>query len=326
MGKSRILVITTEVPHKNMCFLCPNEEGAIEDWQILYNPPAGTECDFWLVFTTSRPNDWMLCAPQNTLYLAGEPPSKKVHPKAFYAQFHTVYSCNPDDPHPRVQVGAPCLNWHVGLDHQTHTYRFGNKYLRQLKAPDKINKISVVCSNLRTTEGQRKRLDFLDYLKSELGASIVHYGRGFTPIPDKLEAILPFAYHLVLENSLVPHYWTEKLADAYLGHAFPFYLGAPNIEEYFPEGACIKIDADAPALAARQIREALENNLHNQRRAEIETARNAILNKYNIFSLSVRLANQHAKTGALAQKVKIQSHKAYRPFPGNIIYKIRNQL
>ena len=222
MDRPKILVITSDVPHKNMSLLCPGHDGILGEWQILYNPPKGTKCDFWIVFTASRPRDWIQCAPENTLYLAGEPPSKKVHPENFYAQFHYVYSCNPKDPHPRVELGAPCLNWHVGLNTDTHEYRFGSEHLSELKSPQKINKISVVCSNLTTTEGQRKRLKFLEHLKSELGDSIIHFGRGFTPIPDKFEAILPYAYHLVLENSETAHYWTEKLSDAYLGYAFPF--------------------------------------------------------------------------------------------------------
>ena len=323
MDRPRTLVITSDVPHKNMSLLCPSPDGIIGEWQILYNPPKGTKCDFWIVFTASRPRDWMQCAPKNTLYLAGEPPSKKVHPKSFYAQFHHVYSCNPKDPHPRVEVGAPCLNWHVGLNTDTHEYRFGSEHLSQLKSPHKINKISVVCSNLTTTEGQRKRLKFLEHLKSELGDSIVHFGRGFTPIPDKFEAILPYAYHLVLENSETPHYWTEKLSDAYLGHAFPFYLGAPNIHEYFSHKALIVLNAENPEQAVREMSTALASKLHESRQRDIKHARHQILNKYNIFSLSSELSNKHFKVKATPKRIVIATHKAFRPFPRNILYQIK---
>jgi hypothetical protein len=326
MAQRRILVITSDIPHHNLTSVCPGENGIIGDWQILYNPPRGTECDFWIVFTTARPNDWMQCAPENTLYLAGEPPSKKVHPKDFYAQFNHVYSCNAEDPHPRVEVGAPCLNWHVGLDAKTHTYHFGNKHLAALQAPQKINKISVVCSNLTTTQGQRDRLAFLDILKSELGDQIVHFGRGFTPIPDKLDAILPYAYHLVLENSQTPHYWTEKLSDAYLGYAFPFYLGAQNIDQYFPNYSYVCVDTDNPLDAAQKIRSALKNNLHKKRQTEIEKARQQVLTKYNIFSLSHKLVNKHYKPDNCARPTQIKSHKAFRPFPKNYIYRLKEFL
>ena len=322
----RVLVITSEVPHKNMLALSPGKDGKIGAWKILYNPERGTECDFWIVFTTSRPNDWMHCAPENTLYLAGEPPSKKIHPKNFYSQFNYVYSCNPTDPHPRVQVGAPCLNWHVGLDTRTHEYRFGNAYLADLKAPDKINKISVVCSNLTTTEGQRKRLQFLEILKTELGDDLVHFGRGFTPIPDKLDAILPYAYHLVLENSITPHYWTEKLSDAYLGHAFPFYLGTPNISQYFKDQSFTIVDTEKPVEAAAKIKAAITKNLYHTRQGQIEIARKQILEKYNLFSLSAKLADSYFKEMDTAQRVSITSHKAFRTFPKNYMYRIKNLI
>ena len=46
---------------------------------------------------------------------------------------------------------------------------------------------------------------------------------------DKAEAIAPYAYHLVLENNYIDNFWTEKLADAWIGWALPLYLGAPNL-------------------------------------------------------------------------------------------------
>lgn len=306
-----------------MLSLCPSPTRVINEWQILYNPPRGTKCDFWIVFTTSRHRDWMQCAAQNTLYLAGEPPSKKVHPRRFYAQFKYIYSCNPNDPHPNVEVGAPCLNWHVGLDTQSLEYRFGNEYLTQLQAPEKIQKISVVCSNLTTTEGQRKRLKFLDELKSSLGDQIIHFGRGFTPIPDKLDGILPYAYHLVLENSETAHYWTEKLSDAYLGYAYPFYLGAPNIHKYFPTTALSVLDSNNAKHAIQEISTAIENGLYEQRQVEIRNARHNILTKYNIFSLSASLADKRFTRKATSIRKEITTHKAFRPFPRNLLYKIK---
>ena len=35
------------------------------------------------------------------------------------------------------------------------------------------------------------------------------YGYGFNEIADKRDALVPYKYHLAIENG-VPHYWTEK--------------------------------------------------------------------------------------------------------------------
>lgn len=326
MGNTRTLVITSDIPHQNVVSLCPSANGTIGEWQVLYNPPRGTKCDFWIVFTTSRDKDWMHCAPENTLYLAGEPPSKKVHPKKFYSQFQYVFSCNPEDPHPKVEVGAPCLNWHVGLDTSTHKYRFGHAYLSELAPPRKINKISVVCSNLRSTEGQRKRLEFLEHLKSILGDKLIHFGRGYTPIDDKLDAILPYAYHLVLENSSTPHYWTEKLSDAYLGYAFPFYLGTPNLDAYFPRSAFIEVDPDRATDAASSISKAIDEELYNARIPQVLAARDDILSTYNLFNHCINQAEEKYNEHVTSRLHKIDTHKSFRKFPKDLFYKVRRKL
>ena len=320
-----VLAVTTEVPHRNLELLSPNRDMVFGRWKVLLNPKPGTECDFWVVFTTSRQRDGMRVAPENTLYAAGEPPSKKVHPWKFYSQFYHVHSCNPDDPHPRVVVGAPCLNWHVGLDHRSCEYRFGYDHLAALEKPEKDNRIAVVCSDLRATEGQRERLRFLEVLKAGLGEKMVHYGRGFEQIPDKFDAILPFAYHLVLENSRVPHYWSEKLADAYLGHAFPFYLGAPNLEEYFPQGSFRKIEPARPDEAVKMIAVAIEDGFYKKQAGQVAHARRLILDDYNFFTNLVNLADARFLPDMGKRMVEILSHKAFRNFPKNLIFRMKNR-
>lgn len=323
LGSPLTVAVTTAIPHRNLDLLSPDASLRLGRCQILVNPPAGTACDFWIVFTTSRDRDHMVVAPENTLYAAGEPPSKKVHPRGFYAQFHHVHSCHPDDPHPRVHIGALCLNWHVGLDHSTSTYRFGHDHLSALVCPDKLPQLSVICSNLTATDGQRQRLEFLEALKAELGDLIVHFGKGFQPIPDKLDAILPYACHLVLENCRTPHYWSEKLADAYLGHAFPFYLGAPNLADHFARDAFEAVDPADPADAARRIRDALATGLHTRRAAALRHARGQILGDYNFFTHLGRLAETHHTLGATPRKVEVLSHKAFRPFPRNLLFRFK---
>ena len=47
----------------------------------------------------------------------------------------------------------------------------------------------------------------------------------------------------------MPSYWTEKLADAYLGYALPVVSGPNNLAEWFPEESFVPIDIDDPARA-----------------------------------------------------------------------------
>jgi len=70
----------------------------------------------------------------------------------------------------------------------------------------------------------------------------VHFGRGFEPIDDKMGAILPYRFHLVLENSVLPNYWTEKLADALSRLGLPGLFGCPNVGDYLPAEALLSIN------------------------------------------------------------------------------------
>ena len=320
----RQLVISSDIPHDKMEALMPDRL-ANSGWEVRYNPPLGTECDFWIVFSVVRNREWMRCAPANTLYLAGEPPSKKVHPAAFYAQFAKVVSLNPADPHPNLSVECPCLNWHIGLNHRSQCYDYGYAELKAMEPPEKKDQISVVCSDLRTTEGQRERLTFLEALKERLGERLVHFGRGFKPIDDKMDAIRPFACHLVLENERTPHYWTEKLADAYLGFAYPLYLGAPNIGEYFPSDAYSTVDPGQVDAAVSEIERVLDMEPAGRMRAVL-AARDLVLDRYNFFTNAVRLAEKHYRPMVATGAPVIWSHKAFRSFPRQWIFRLKQRL
>lgn len=318
------VVVTTDVRHGGIEKLAPNRELVMGDCGLLFNPPAGTDCDFWIVFAAGRASDKMRVAPNNTLFIAGEPPTKKVYPAKFYRQFAHVVSCHADDPHPDVHVSAPCLPWHIGLDRSSDSYLFGYEHLSGLSVPEqKIDKISVVCSDLRTTQGQRDRLQFLQWIKQALPDKIVHFGRGFNPIDDKMDAILPYRYHLVLENSLVDHYWTEKLADAYLGWSHPIYSGCRNLDDYFPTDSFTPIDIHKPEEALARIQLLLANK---DALSSIQESRRRILNDYNPFVRFADWARKFYLPGDPKKAMTIRNHRAFRPFPRGYLFQIKSYL
>jgi hypothetical protein len=318
------IIVTTAIPHGGIERLCPGSVAAWDTCEILLNPPPGTTGDYWIVWATSRDNDHMQVSPTNTLFIAGEPPSKKIYPKGYYAQFHRVVSTHAADPHPRVTTSLPGLPWHAGLDLNRKTYVIGYDELRALPPGDKSNRISVVCSNLTTTEGQRRRLAFLDHLKHRFGDRIVHYGRGFDPIDDKLDAILPHRFHLVLENSCSPDYWTEKLADAYLGWAFPIYLGCPNLADFFPREGFQAVDPARPEEAADLIGQLLETPATAAEQQIISSCRDLILDQYNPFARFAHWARRFHQPETRPATVRIRSHKAFRPFPRGLLHRMKS--
>lgn len=291
-----------------------------------FNPPPGGWADFAVVMYNARPYDRFDCAPENTLFIAGEPLEKKLYPAAFYRQFRHVVDSHAESRHPHVQVSALGLNWHVGLDHHTRSYRYGYDHLSALACPDKENRIAVVCSNARKTAGQRRRLALLDALKARLGDRLVHFGRGFEPIDDKMDAILPYRFHLVLENCVQPNYWTEKLADAFLGWAYPVYLGCPNVDAYLPAQSLVPIHGlDAEGVAQR-IRQLLDNPLSDERLAALRSARHEVLNTYNPFAWAAHWATRLYQPGRAPARITLRSHKAFRAFPRGHLFRLRQHL
>ena len=59
------------------------------------------------------------------------------------------------------------------------------------------------------------------------GTRLDVFGRGIRSIPDKAAGILPYRYHIALENSQFYDYWTEKLAGWNLHPSFVI-VGQPE--------------------------------------------------------------------------------------------------
>ena len=300
------------------------ENAKVGRCEFFLNPKESLDVDFWIVFANARPRDVMRCARENTLFIAGEPEEKKVYPKAFYRQFHRIVDTHERSGHPRILLHAPCLTWHIGYDHKRLNFDFGYEKLSKMTCPDEVaNKVSVVCSDAAFTPGQRERLAFLDALKARLGDRLEHFGRGFRPVDDKLEAIQGYRAHLVMENCRVPHYWTEKISDAYLGWSFPLYIGCPNIGEYFPEDTFKSLDIRDVDGAVKLIEQLLAVPRDDAEKTALADGRRLVLDKYNPWTAWARWAEEFHNSKVVSENLVMRSHKAFRPFPRGLLFRLR---
>ena len=145
----------------------------------------------------------------------------------------------------------------------------------------------MITSNRAFTKGHRERIEFVMKLKEHYGDKLDMFGWGFNGFEDKWDVIAPYKYHIAIENASIPYYWTEKLADTYLGNAFPIYYGATNVDKYFSKDSFIPIDIHDVDDAIAEIDKAIANNLAETRAEEIEEAKQQVLDKYNLFNLIV---------------------------------------
>lgn len=258
-----------------------------EGWRFTFNEIA-EDCAFIVVYDEPSAPITTHVPVQQRMVILSEPPGIKTYTPAYLAQFGIVMGPIEPKNHVGHWIAAhPALPWffgigfgkdglHVNLDLDS---------LRALPPPEKINAISVVISSKAQLPKHRARLAFVEKLQTRLGERLHIFGRGFKQIDDKAEAILPYAYHLVLENNDIPHFWTEKTADAYLGWAFPVFSGCNNLGDYMPSGSFLPVDIEAQDTAIAAIEAMLEQDNYISHLPALLLARERLLREHNLFAV-----------------------------------------
>ncbi len=228
------------------------------------------------------------CPREKTILITLEPSSVTVYGSDYVKQFGTVITFQESWalPHPNARRRAPGLMWYYGYSFDAGT-ALSYDQLRAEK-PRKTHLISMMCSS-RTGKVtlHTLRRNFSAKLQKDLPELDV-FGHGIQRIDDKAEALRPYQYHIVVENHVCRHHLTEKLADAFLGYALPFYHGAPNTAEYFPRESFIPIDINDYAASLDIIKSTIANNEYEDRLPYIEEARRRVFEEMNMFSVIER--------------------------------------
>ena len=140
-------------------------------------------------------------------------------------------------------------------------------YVQAKKEKTKI--ISVICSGKIANMFQVQRLRFVKALQEEMGDVVHFFGRDSNPITLKDEGLNDYRYHIVLENNRDKHFWSEKLADAYLAECYPIYYGCPNVHDYFSKNAYTPIDINHIPQAIQTIKNVIAADLWQKHHAHI---------------------------------------------------------
>jgi hypothetical protein len=248
------------------------------------------ECDFWVVFDGLQRKEETICPSQNTLLITAEPPSIKTYEPAFVNQFGAILTAH-DLKHPNVIHSQQALNWMVGGGFIKETRSWAETHskdydeLASIKEYKKTKLLSIVASNKAITKGHRERLLFIQSLKGYFGEDLDVFGVGFNEVADKWDAIYPYKYHIAIENSLLKNYWTEKLADAFLGGAYPIYYGCPNIHDYFAPSSLSCVNVNDIKESIRQIENIIDSNVYEKSTRYVIEAKDKVLNQYNLMAV-----------------------------------------
>jgi len=300
-----IVKITTNFPDQNLLRQTPNNSSIWGQYDFHINDDID-ECDFWVVYDGLINTETVMCPLNHTVFITGEPPDQRTYPQKYLNQFSKIITCHAKIKHAKVSLTQQALPWHVGWN-KSHpadnsVTAIGYDQFKQMSSVKKDKLISVVCSLQHLLPGHQLRLHFLEKLRKHFGDNLDVFGRGIRPVNDKWDAIAPYKYHIVMENSFIANYWTEKLSDAYLGFAFPIYFGCPNIYDYFDSDSLKTININDWKGSIHLIEDVINGGTYENKLSSIIEARNAVLDKYNLFAM---LADTFDKQTFVSQKQEI---------------------
>jgi len=153
------------------------------------------------------------------------------------------------------------------------------------------NRMSVIVSPKARTPLQIQRLKLVDFLGNHV-PSLDIYGPEYRPLADKAEALRRSRYHLSVENSIHPGYWTEKLSDPILLDNIVFYGGDSTATSYFQSGSVVMINPFDFDGTYRQVAEALESDLWGRNAKSRKENRQKVLGELSFHRILSRILTE----------------------------------
>ena len=242
------------------------------DWLVVYDEMSAQR-----VGTLQGGYEPLVCPKERTMLCTWEPTSIKNYSRAYTHQFGHLLTNRPAaaECHPHYHLGRGYFFWFVGRRPEE---------VRATVIPPKTKLISATCSSKRMRHTQHDaRVRLMRSLTRDI-PELEWFGRGVRPFVRKYEVLDPYKYHVVVENHVASHHWTEKLADAFLCECLPFYAGDPDIFEVFPRESLIPIPIDDPRESVRIIRAAMAADEYSKRREAVLEAKRLLLEKYNFWA------------------------------------------
>lgn len=263
--------------------LTPGGRGIFGNYKFYFNESV-SDCDYVVVFEGLYEEVEICIPPDKVIFVAGEASSIKKYDKNFVNQFGHIITCQDRIQHRSKHLISPGHTWfsHKSFD---EIINIGNV--------PKTNLISIVVSDKICTKGHRERLKFCRRLKDHFGDVIDIFGRGNKEFDDKWDVLSPYRYSVAIENSIEPHWITEKLGDCYTAHTFPFYAGAPNVGDYYNPRSCQLIDLNDFDWSVNIIEKIINSPSHYDEHLEfLKRAKLDYLTKNSLIPMICRFLGQ----------------------------------
>lgn len=169
-----------------------------------------------------------------------------------------------------------------------------NQLLNDKIEKNKENRLSTVLSSQYFMDGHKLRIDFVKYFQQNSKYEIDVFGlsndhgfrnyKGSLPLRQKDDAIFPYKYTFIAENTDIDNYFTEKIIDLILGESLCFYWGCSNVSDFIDSNAFIRLDLNNKEESLRIIEKSIENNEWEKRIDIIRKEKLKIINHYNFYT------------------------------------------
>ena len=310
--------VVNNPPKPNPMDIIPSSKDGISKECLFFHDQKLEEADYWFIICDVKDVEECRVPKDNVVLVAFEPRTiRRWNNKKYLEQFNSIMSCYKHKDIKNI-TSSPNYEWFVKKSYNDIK---GIDY-SQLK---KDKTLSIFSSNKKFNKIHKNRIKFCEYIKQELQDEIDWYGRGFNEIDDKWDGVAPYKYTVVIENSTDEHFWTEKIADAFLGNSYPFYFGSKNIYDYFPQGSLTLIDINKPKEAVKIIKEAISNNVFEKSQTALEEARNLVIDDYNYYNKFYKFIAQNSSNKA-KEKVVINNMKSFKKKKNGLRVLLKNKI
>ena len=288
--------------------------------------PDCRKYDWFVVFNDLPREERLACPRENTILLLTEPATYKVYPDNYLRQFGVVVDMQTRgaNRHPNTKRFSLIWEWHDNFAKPSGE-RMRYEEMLNLPPPQKSRQLSIVCSKIVGTDFHYRRLKFCARFAKE-NPDVDFYGKGIRPIGDKADALLPYRFHLAVENLRAEDHWTEKLAEPYLAYCVSAYCGCANVGDLFPPESVVPVDIDDYAAAASLIR-ALDESEYRRRFDAVCEARHLLLTKHHPANKIAEWVNEGApaiaENGGVIRTIKDCAH--HSGLGARLAYHIKRQ-
>lgn len=294
----------------------PGGNGFWKDVYFIYNDSSVKECDFWFICDSDgfEEDSEAICPENHVFFVMGEAEPIHVYDKKFVRQFPNLITVQKINYHVSHVIHDYTPGWFVGMRFEKDGVYVNEDCtydtLSIMPPPRKTKLLSVIASNKAMCEGHKQRREFAYHLKDCFGDKVDVFGRGIRSFEDKWDVLLPYKYHVAIENYATDDYITEKLQDPFLAWCYPIYYGAPNVDKYYNHDAYTLIDIYNPDQSIKIIEELLECDPYDQKVQFIKEAREKVLNEENFF-IKLYQYTKMIPSGGVPAKISIHTEVWY---------------